>query len=346
MEMKKYEDLVVNVVSLMGDAYDVGFQQSKEIQSSAHLVQEELLLALSATCNARKAQEALQYVSPNLLQEIKGLASGLEQSYESIIKMYSGYNMTFPDMGCTSFVHDGHYVRNYDFSPALYDARLVFSNPSEGYASVGFSQQIIGRLDGMNEKGLVVGLHFVNNEWEGDGFLASTIVRILLERCENIDEAILQLKKIPHRYCYNYSMTDPSGKMVVVEATPTEQIIFEKHSFTCTNHFESQELNEKNKAYIDNSVQRKRYINCFVANACTTVMSAFQHFNDGDSPLFFKQYKEYFGTLHTVVYSPNQLEVIVGIGENSEPQTFSLHQFIMGDLILPTTIKGKILQAI
>ncbi|MGE7839522.1 C45 family autoproteolytic acyltransferase/hydrolase [Lysinibacillus sp. NPDC093712] len=344
--MKKYEDLVVSVVSLMGDAYDVGFQQSKEIQSSAHLVQDELLLALSATCNAQEAQEALQYVSPNLLQEIKGLASGLEQSYESVIKMYSGYNMTFPDMGCTSFVHDGHYVRNYDFSPALYDARLVFSNPSEGYASIGFSQQIIGRLDGMNEKGLVVGLHFVNNEWEGDGFLASTIVRILLERCKNIEEAVLQLKKIPHRYCYNYSMIDQSGKVVVVEATPTEQIVFEKHSFMCTNHFESQELKEKNKASIDNSIQRKRYINHFVANACTTAMSAFQYFNDGDSPLFFKQYKEYFGTLHTVVYSPNQLEVIVGIGENSEPLTFSMHQFIRGELILPTTIKGKILQAI
>lgn len=141
-------------------------------------------------------------------------------------------------------------------------------------------------------------------------------------------------------------MIDRSGKVVVVEATPMEQIVFEQHSFMCTNHFESQELKEKNKASIDNSIQRKRYINHFVANACTTAMSAFQYFNDGDSPLFFKQYKEYFGTFHTVLYSPNQLEVIVGIGENSEPLTFSLHQFLRGDLILPTTIKGKILQAI
>lgn len=344
--MKKYEELEVRVVSLIGDAYDIGLQQSKEIQESAHLAQEELLLALSTNCNAQKAQEELQVVLPNHLQEIKGLASGLDLPYESIIKMYSGYNMTFPEMGCTSFAHDEFYVRNYDFSPSLYDARLIFSNPSEGYASVGFSQQIIGRLDGMNENGLVVGLHFVNNQWEGEGFLASTIVRILLEKCKNIEEAISQLKKIPHRYCYNYSMTDTSGKMVVVEATPTEQIVCAEQLFSCTNHFESQKLKEKNKAYIENSIQRKHDINRFIANACPTALSAFYHFNDGNSPLFFKQYKQYFGTLHTVVYSPNQLEVIVGIGENSEPHTFSLHQFIRGNLLLPTTIKGKILLAI
>ncbi|MFJ3389985.1 MULTISPECIES: carcinine hydrolase/isopenicillin-N N-acyltransferase family protein [unclassified Lysinibacillus] len=60
-------------------------------------------------------------------------------------------------------------MRDYDFRPTLYDGRLVFSHPINGYASVGFSQQIIGRLDGMNECGLVVGLHFVNNEYRGGG---------------------------------------------------------------------------------------------------------------------------------------------------------------------------------
>ncbi|CAM5716978.1 Acyl-CoA--6-aminopenicillanic acid acyltransferase OS=Lysinibacillus sphaericus OX=1421 GN=LS41612_14985 PE=4 SV=1 [Lysinibacillus sphaericus] len=74
------------------------------------------------------------------------------------------------------------------------------------------------------KKGLVVGLHFVNNDWKGDGFLATTIVKIVLEQCENIEEAIALLNKIPHRYCYNYSMTDQSGKAVVVEATPIERV--------------------------------------------------------------------------------------------------------------------------
>lgn len=343
--MEKYEDLVVKIIQLNGDLYDAGIQQSHEQLVSDHIAQQELLLALTASCNAQHAQTILQHVCPNLLQEIKGLAFGLQQPLDTIVQMYSGYNMSFPEMGCTSLVHDGQYVRNYDFSPSLYDARLVFSKPLEGYASVGFSQQIIGRLDGMNEKGLVVGLHFVNNEWQGEGFLASTIVRILLEQCGNIEEAVAQLHRLPHRYCYNFSMTDSSGKVVVVEATPTEQVIDSNQPCICTNHFESQQLKRKNRASINNSIQRKRFIRDNVNDTCTT-KSLYHLFNNGDSPLFVKQYNEYFGTLHTVIYSPTDLEVVVGIGQNCEPFTFSLQQFIEGNFILPTTIQGKILQTI
>lgn len=345
ISMNKYQELIVSVVALRGDAYEIGFQQSNEVTTYAYLAQKEQLLALSTACNVQQVKELLLDCSPNLLQEMEGLAFGLEQSCETIIKMYSGYNMTFPNMGCTSFVHNGKYVRNYDFSPAMYDARLVFSKPSEGYASVGFSQQIIGRLDGMNEKGLVVGLHFVNNEWASDGFLATTIVRILLEQCGNIEEATALINKLPHRYCYNYSMTDQSGKAIVVEATPMKRVNYVEHPLICTNHFESQQLAGRNKACIKGSKQRKNYINRYVTDARTT-MSVYHHFNNGDSPLFVKQYQEYFGTLHTVIYSPKQLEIVVGIGENCEPQSFSLQQFIEGKPILPKTIKGNIIQAI
>ncbi|MFJ7667182.1 C45 family autoproteolytic acyltransferase/hydrolase [Lysinibacillus sp. NPDC097195] len=343
--MEKYDDIEVKVIALKGDAYLTGIQQSKEHLVSAHLAQQELLLTLTANCNTSQAQAILQDVCPNLLQEMQGLAHALHQPLDTIIKMYSGYNTSFPEMGCTSFVHGGKYIRNYDFSPSLYDARLVFSNPHAGYASVGFSQQLIGRLDGMNEKGLVVGLHFVNNAWQGDGFLASTIVRILLDQCKNIDEAVNLLSKLPHRYCYNFSITDASGKVVVVEATPTEQVVDQGKPFICTNHFESQQLQPKNRAYINNSLQRKRFINNTVKDTWTTE-SVYHLFNNGKTPLFVKQYNEYFGTLHTVIYAPSNLQVIVGIGQNCMPLSFSLQQYIEGNLILPKTIKGKILQTI
>jgi len=343
--MEQFKDLVVNIIPLIGDAYDAGIQQSHDRVIASHFAQQERILALTANCNAQQAQAILQHVCPNLLQEMKGLAYGLQQPLDTIVKMYSGYNMTFPEMGCTSFVHGGKYIRNYDFSPSLYDARLVFSNPLKGYASVGFSQQIIGRLDGMNEKGLVVGLHFVNNEWHGDGFLASTIVRILLENCGNIEEAVAQLYKLPHRYCYNFSMTDASGRGLVVEATPTKQVLNGKQPFIFTNHFESQQLKEKNRKSISNSIQRKRFISENVKDTCTT-KSLYRLFNTGESPLFVKQYNEYFGTLHTVIYSPSDLEVVVGIGQNCEPLTLSLQQFIDGKQTLPKTIQGKILQTI
>ncbi len=338
------ERLAVRVVELTGSYYQFGLEQSKELLSSP-LKKMGLPQEMITSSTAQKAQKLLKEISPSLFQELEGLADGLGMKLDTIIKIYGGYDIEFPEMGCTAFVNDGYYVRNYDFSPELYDARLVFSNPTNGYVSVGFSQQVIGRLDGMNEKGLVVGLHFVNNEHKEEGFIATTIVRLLLEQCGNIEEAINLITNIPHGYCYNYSITDQSGKSVIVEASPQQQVISFVNPLICTNHFESEALSEKNRIEIQGSIKRKEYLNGLLAENLSP-MTAYHHFNNGDSQLFFKHYKEYFGTLHTVVYSPKDLTFIVGVGEDSDPMMFSLKEYMDGTLILPENIIGTIYQAI
>lgn len=75
-------------------------------------------------------------------------------------------------------------------------------------------------------------------------------------------------------------------------------------------------------------------------------ISVYRHFNNGNSPLFYKYYKEYFGTLHTVVYSPKDLSLIIGVGENSEPMTLSLRRYLDGTLNLPQVLKGRINQTV
>lgn len=212
------EELILKLVKLQGSYFKIGVQQGEELLTSVASENQEMLKKMTAHSKYEKSEKWLEQISPSILEEIKGLAKGARMNIPNAIRLYSGYDMEFLTMGCTSFVSNGMYVRNYDFSPDFYDSRLVFMKPKDGYASVGFSQQIIGRLDGMNEKGLVVGLHFVNNEERKEGFMATTIVRILLDNCKNVEEAIELIEKIPHAYCYNYSMTDSSGKGVVVEA--------------------------------------------------------------------------------------------------------------------------------
>ncbi len=246
-------------------------------------------------------------------------------------------------MGCTALVQNGYYVRNYDFSPDLYDARLVFTKPTDGYCSVGLSQQVIGRLDGMNEKGLVVGLHFVNSEHRGEGFIATTVVRMLLEQCANVEEAMKLITTIPHGYCFNYSMTDPSGVNVVVEASPERQVIKHMNPLVCANHFESGELKGLNRATAENSIRRQQYVSGLVDEKMSA-LSAYHHFNDAESPVFFHHYEEYFGTLHTVVYSPKDLTIIIGVGENCEPMRFSIEDYMAGTVKLPESIRGIIKQ--
>lgn len=339
------EELIVSVVDLVGSSFELGLKQGEEIKKTELIKQLGFLENLTANSNPEKAKELLKTFSPNLLEELGGLAQGLEMEFDTIIRFYSGYDVTFPSMGCTTFINEDYYVRNYDFSPEIYDARLVFSNPIGGYASVGFSQQVIGRIDGMNEKGLVVGLHFVNDEQKGEGFLATTIVRVLLEQCGCIEEAIDLLSTIPHGFCYNYSIADASGKGVIVESAPEKQCVHFGSPLICTNHFQSKDLQEKNMKEIQRSIKRKEYVSNLMAEELSP-MSAYQHFNDTNSPLFFKSYQEYFGTLHTVVYSPKDLSLIIGIGESSEPTKLSLRKYLDGSSSLPKVIKGKINQVI
>jgi predicted choloylglycine hydrolase len=258
--MDKGKELTVKIVQLNGSHYQFGLEQSKEIMSSPFYIQMNMLREMNSFSNSKKAEELLQTISPNLFEELKGLAAGLDMQLDEIIKIYSGYDVVFPDMGCSAFATDDYYVRNYDFSPELYDARLVFSNPTDGYASVGFSQQITGRLDGMNEKGLVVGLHFVNNRQKAEGFISTAILRMLLEQCENVEEAVNLITNVPHGYCFNYSLMDRSGRSVIVEASPQKQVVTFTNPLICTNHFESKELKEMNRVEIQGSVIRKEYI--------------------------------------------------------------------------------------
>lgn len=336
------EKFSVRIVDLQGDYFEFGKVQGEEIKNSLLFEKLKKLASENNHSNVRKAEELLEQFSPNVLEEIAGLQASLELEKDTAMQ-FSGYDIVFPKMGCTTLVTDGAYIRNYDFSPMLYDARLVLTNPDNGYATVGFSQQIIGRLDGMNEKGLVVGLHFVNNEERAEGFFATTIVRMLLEQCANIEEAIQFITTVPHGYCYNYSITDRSGKSIIVEAAPDRQMIIDADPLVCTNHFETESLRDwnRNDVQLQGSLARKRHVHALLKQDYTTT-ELFHHFNDGESPLFFHHYREFFGTLHTVVYVPETLSVMIGIGQNSQPLEFSLEKHIEGTIQLPRYLEGQI----
>lgn len=335
------EKLIVNVVELKGDAYQIGIAQGKEIIGNSRLTEQLIELnKMTEDVNVGRAKGLLQLMSPNLLRELEGVAEAVRMDLGLAIQLYSGYDLAFPQMGCTALVQNGYYIRNYDFSPDMYDGRLVFSQPKDGYCSVGFSQHVIGRLDGMNEKGLVVGLHFVNDEHREEGFLSTTIVRMLLDQCANVKEALDMIAMIPHGYCYNYSMADPSGMNVIVEATPQRIVTRHMDQLICTNHFVSERLKKMNKNAIEDSKKRMEYVG--LMNGNMTSLSAYHQFNDENSPLFYHHYKEYFGTLHTVVYFPESLKMIIGVGANCSPIQFSLKEYMKGSLKLPETLEGYI----
>ena len=85
---------------------------------------------------------------------------------------------------------------------------------------IGPSQRGTGRMDGMNEKGLVIGYNFMNRKNPGDGFICCMIGRLIVESCANVGEAVAMLKEIPHRHSFTYVVYDKSGDTYIVETSP------------------------------------------------------------------------------------------------------------------------------
>ena len=334
--MNQRKKLQAKVVELKGDAYQIGLKQGAALKNRR--------TADISDADVSAGRKLLDEFSPSFLEELAGLANKLGTDLDTAIRFYGGYNLQMPSMGCTSLANRSFYVRNYDFNDVLYDGRLVLIKPNNGYASIGFSQQVVGRLDGMNEKGLAVGLHLVNEKVEQEGiqgFLATTICRLILDQCASVKEAAALIKQVPHQYCYNFSIMDKEGNSAIVESTPGAKVVHYNSGLICTNHFRSGKLKNKNRPSIDVSLRRKKYLETLDKENLTPI-SAYHIFNNEDSPLFFKHYKEYFGTLHTVVYCPQDLRVIIGVGGDCEPYAISFDEWLAGETTLPKILEGTI----
>src|SRR4051812_20117851 len=105
----------------------------------------------------RRAGSAL-HLPPNIWEELHGLADGLKIPLERAAVQYSNARLSFPKRGCSSVMTNAFYGRNYDYSPRRYDPTLVAVQPKGVHASLAFSDRFTGRVDGMNEHGLCVGL--------------------------------------------------------------------------------------------------------------------------------------------------------------------------------------------
>lgn len=187
-----------------------------------------------------------------------------------------------PGMGCSSFVVEssdgGHlFGRNYDSSEG--DALVIRTHPENGYASIGIADLKHVNLgvggefaiedeaslpllfaapwcvcDGINEKGLGVSLLELSDrhvviDTEKEDFLIYSAVRVLLDKCANIDEALALLACYdmysPRKNSYHVFITDTSGRSVIAEWTSEGLMVTEED--TAVANF----LLCKNDPYLD-----------------------------------------------------------------------------------------------
>ncbi|MGN0506133.1 MAG: linear amide C-N hydrolase [Lachnospiraceae bacterium] len=168
-----------------------------------------------------------------------------------------------PDLGCSTIFtqnseNDGYlFGRNFDMyaSPAV----LLYTKPENGYRSfsmvnlayIGYSPEHLpdglfdsintlagpyAPLDGMNEKGLCVGVLLIPTECTNQDnslpdITTTTAIRMLLDKAATVEEALALLKQYDMHSsagsCYHFQIADATGRAVVVEYIENEMSIVE-----------------------------------------------------------------------------------------------------------------------
>ncbi|SHN06926.1 C45 family autoproteolytic acyltransferase/hydolase [Gracilibacillus kekensis] len=336
------KQIYADVIQFRGSHYDFGYMQGEQIKDS-YLVQNRHNQWKVRTPRfqiiVEEAQKLFQQFGPSIWEEFEGLKDSLQWPMERVLLEFGGYRVKVPRSGCSILVGEDYLVRNYDYHPKTYDGRFVSFQPTDhGFATIGTSQRVTGRCDGMNEKGLSLSYTFINRKRPGDGFVCHMVGRMVLELCQNTEEAVRLLRELPHRGSFSYVLFDGNKvRATIVETSPRGVEVREDSA--CTNHFEK--LKKENRHFLDDSNKRLATMKNSQRNDLT-VEKAFQLLNDKDKGLFSNQYYNWAGTIHTVGYFPESLEVWFSLGGDQDPMTFNFEEWL-GNVDFPIErINGEV----
>ena len=303
--------LRVSFVQCRGTPYEVGRAQADAFaltrKGKAFLRKR---VRLPWWFNIRAEERAFRAYAPALWEEIAGIAEGLDIPMEQAVLCFGNDGLRMPTGGCSAVMSCGVYGRNYDFRPRQYEARFALVQARGSYASVGGSHQLTGRLDGMNEHGLTIGLHLVKARPRSPGLTSTLLVRRVLDSCATAAQAIDLLHRLPHAMQYNYSLLDAGGVAAVVEAGAGAVAVRGGDWLACTNHFQSQRLRRLNRR-VTHSIDRLPPLENWAARKLSAEQT-FKALNFSASPAFHNYGNAQ--TLHTIVTEPAKRRLLIGIG--------------------------------
>ena len=196
--------------------------------------------------------------------DISGIQDFLQFALDDVL---CGIPIEFDEayFGCSSYFvknAEGENIFGRNFDHPECDTVVVYSNPKDGYASIGITtpyvvgvgsedgmispDSVAGRLliaalpylvfDGINEEGLGVSTLSVDmgdlhQDTGKPDILFYASVRILLDKCANVDEAIELLSNYDMHCDYGLSghllIVDKTGRSVVVEWLDNEMVVTE-----------------------------------------------------------------------------------------------------------------------
>jgi predicted choloylglycine hydrolase len=327
-----------NHVILKGSAYEVGVQQAEMIKDIPGYVQ-----FFHSGCDIptrykpERSLALIQRFCPGLDAEIAGFCDALDIPpdhfvYYAITHLgaaHCSHLVVLPDLTDSQHVLVG---RSYEFNEAVDDKRFCTTFIDGKYAHIGFSTLFFGRTDGMNEHGLSVtmsaggipvGINPGMTSPIQEGLQFWALVRVILEQCKTVDEAIALFQEFPN--CGNpiFIVADPGGaaarletygphKFVqrIVGASPQKYLL-------AANHFLSPEMRQIDPTTHAHSTNRYRAIKSFIEkNAPKINLTGMKGLLADKYPqgLCCHFYREFFGTLYSFVFDLTDKRAEISFG--------------------------------
>jgi predicted choloylglycine hydrolase len=222
-----------------------------------------------------KQKKIYQKYFPGILKELRGMNEVLKVDEDKLLFFFLAgeldwFRKSNVTKACTIFGvknKKGLFVgRNYDWLKSaedffgIYKVIIPKMNKYLGITDMGlFSEEsepsnlFFNLDDAINDKGLYIGLNFALMYKWNYGLQPSHLIRLIVESCKNVDEALEVFRKVPLCYPKFFFIADKSGKMVVVEHDSSNATIRKptNNVLIMTNHFIDENLKKEDKILVE-----------------------------------------------------------------------------------------------
>lgn len=262
-----------------GSHYEAGFKYGQILYKNNVNPFEKIKLSKERKDFASKCMPIYKKFFPEIIDEIKGMYDGLNRNKASDYKdiysfLFSIYAFTLYNK-CSSFAFktddDIILAKNSDFLKSIKNyCDSVYYKLDNSYSFIGNTTAFIEMEDGINEKGLAAALTFVYPVKINYGFNAGMLIRYILEKCSNTDEALKFLKEVPISSAQNILIADKNGDIALIECNCEKVKIIKNNYVFASNHFTSKTMKKYNTNIEDDIHSNDRYI---------TMQNAFKYHN-------------------------------------------------------------------
>lgn len=271
---EKKEPMIFDIHVAEGSNYEVGKQRAITLKENypddiPYFISPMEGQSYISAATAHRRMMTIDKICPGFADEIQGFADEVGIESEKIICYANSYHDSHH---CCQFAvlpsntSDGHFYVGRSYEYFVRDERsLCITRVTGKPKHIGFSLQNAGRMDGMNEYGLVVSMSSTAylKPLDGDGCEFWVAIRAILDRCKDVYEAQCLLEEIPLCTNANILVADASADVSIFEvasfSSDRKRISVRKPYgglLAATNHYVSHEMKEFDEYHFWHSEMR------------------------------------------------------------------------------------------